>query len=426
VGVHPVRQLVEHRSPAENPALTRTDPAQPSEVAGSETWVSSAGRLWGRHRDAIVDATVAFLVSRIIFHTVAVLAILTIPEYAGDQYTPRNFETHPLIDASLRWDSGWYVDIARDGYAWTGEGEESVAFFPVFPMMLRGLWFFLPDSLHYLSAVLLNHALFFVALLLVWVYAARFGGRPVAQRTLILMSIFPTAFFFNAVYTEALFVILAAAALLALHRLNFALAGAIGFLASLARPTGVLLAIPFALQLWRQRSAGWRNLVKPAASGVLIPAGLGLYMLFLAVQFGRPLGFLEVQEAWGHVQMSPITAIIDSFRYLLETETRDIYYVMGGVNTFLTVWALVMAFVIIRSDSLGASFAFAAILVPLAAGVESMPVVSMGRYVLVLFPLFIPLARWAASWSIQALLLAAFLPTHVILLALFVRWYWVV
>jgi hypothetical protein len=85
-----------------------------------------------------------------------------------------------------------------------------------------------------------------------------------------------------------------------------------------------------------------------------------------------------------------------------------------------------MAFVIIRSDSLGASFAFAAILVPLAAGVESMPVVSMGRYVLVLFPLFIPLARWATNWSIQALLIAAFLPTHVVLLALFVRWYWVV
>jgi hypothetical protein len=387
---------------------------------------AAAKQLWCQHRGMIIDAGIAFVVSRVIFYTTAVVAMFTIPEYAGDDYTPRDFETHPLVDASLRWDAGWYIDIARDGYEWTGEGEESVAFFPLFPLLLRGLWVALPDQLFYVSSVLLAHLLFFVALMLVWVYAARFGGRVVAQRTLLLFAIFPTAFFFNAVYTEALFVILSALILLALHRSTFLAAGIAGFLASLTRPTGVMLAIPYAIQLWKHRSEGWRAIAARAWPGVLIPAGLGLYMLYLAVQFGRPFGFLQVQEAWGHVQMSPIRALVDSFRYLLETETRDIYYVMGGVNTFLTIWALVMAFVIIRSDSLGASFAFAAILVPLAAGVESMPVVSMGRYVLVLFPLFVPLARWAANWSVQALLVAVFLPSHVLLAALFVRWYWVV
>jgi hypothetical protein len=109
-----------------------------------------------------------------------------------------------------------------------------------------------------------------------------------------------------------------------------------------------------------------------------------------------------------------------------EESSKTLFYVMGAVNTFLTVWALVMAFVIIRSDSLGSSFAFGAILMPLVAGVESMPVVSMARYVLVLFPLFIPLAQLARNWSIQMLLVAIFLPTHIMLLALFVRWYWVV
>ncbi len=374
----------------------------------------------------LTDAAVAFAVSRIIFYSVAIIAIFTIPEYTGDDYTPRDFETHPLIDASMRWDAGWYVDIARDGYEWDGEGEASVAFFPLFPMLLKAALVVIPDSFLYLFAVLLNHAIFFVALLPVWLYAYRFGGRPVAQRTLLFLCLFPTGFFFNAVYTEALFLLVSATALLALHRSNYLVAGAAGFLTSLTRPSGVLLGLPFLIQLWRDRTDDWRASVVRGWPIVLIPTGLFVYMGYLWYAFGRPLAFVEVQDAWGHVQMLPTTAIIDSFRYLLETETRDVFFVMGAVNTFLTVWALVMAFVIIRSDSLGSSFALGAIMMPLVAGVESMPVVSMARYVLILFPLFIPLAIWARNWSIHSLILAAFLPTHVMLLALFVRWYWVV
>jgi Gpi18-like mannosyltransferase len=383
-------------------------------------------RIWQQHGPMLTDVALAFAVSRIIFYTVVIFAIFTVPEYTGDEYTPRDFETHPLIDASLRWDAGWYIDIARDGYEWTGAGEESVAFFPLFPMLLKAMLLLIPDSLLYLFAVVLNHAIFFVALLPVWLYAHRFGGRPVAQRTLLLLCLFPTAFFFNAVYTEALFLLVSAIALLAIHKSNFVVAGAIGFLTSLTRPTGVLLSFPFLIQLWRERTSDWRQSVRRGWPIVLVPAGLFAYMMYLWAAFGRPLGFLEVQEAWGHVQMLPTTAIIESFRYLIETEVRDIFWVMGAVNTLLTVWALVMAFVIVRSDSIGSSFAFAAVLMPLAAGVESMPVVSMARYVLVLFPLFIPLAIWAKNWSIQALIIAAFLPAHVMLLALFVRWYWVV
>jgi Gpi18-like mannosyltransferase len=383
-------------------------------------------RIWQQHGPILTDAALAFAVSRIIFYTVAIIAIFTVPEYTGDEYTPRDFETHPLIDASLRWDSGWYIDIARDGYEWTGAGEESVAFFPLFPMLLKAMLLLIPDSLLYLFAVLLNHAIFFVALLPVWLYAFRFGGRPVAQRTLLLLCLFPTAFFFNAVYTEALFLLVSAIALLALQKSNFVVAGAVGFLTSLTRPTGVLLSFPFLIQLWRERTSDLRQSVLRGWPIVLVPSGLLVYMAYLWAAFGRPLGFLEVQEAWGHVQMLPTTAIIESFRYLIETEVRDVFWVMGAVNTLLTLWALVMAFIIVRSDSIGSSFAFAAVLMPLAAGVESMPVVSMARYVLVLFPLFIPLAIWAKNWSIQALIIAAFLPTHVMLLALFVRWYWVV
>jgi hypothetical protein len=374
----------------------------------------------------LADVAAAFLLSRVIFYSVAVLSLFTIPEYVGPAYSPISTSAHPLIDASWRWDAGWYRHIAEVGYSRTGEGQESVAFFPLFPMLLRAVVFVAPDSALLPLGVALNHLIFLSALPLVWLYAEHHGGRAVAQRTLLLLCIYPTAVFFSAVYTEAFFLLLSAAALLAIQRQRFALAGVAGFLASLTRPTGILLTIPYVLQVWRARAAGLRQLASRAWPLGLIPAGLMLYMTYLWSRFGEPLAFLRVQEAWGKERVSPVTALLDSFVYLATTETRDMFYAMTGINTGLVVWALVMTAITFRSDSLGATFALSAVLVPLASGGEWAPTVSMGRYVLVLFPLLIPLARWAVNGWVHALLIAAFLPTNVILTALFVRWYWVV
>ena len=35
------------------------------------------------------------------------------------------------------WDSGWYFDIAQRGYYWSASGQSSLAFFPLYPMLMR-------------------------------------------------------------------------------------------------------------------------------------------------------------------------------------------------------------------------------------------------------------------------------------------------
>jgi hypothetical protein len=43
------------------------------------------------------------------------------------------------LDAWFKLDSGWYYSIAANGYYFDPSGESSVAFFPTYPMVVRGL-----------------------------------------------------------------------------------------------------------------------------------------------------------------------------------------------------------------------------------------------------------------------------------------------
>ena len=45
----------------------------------------------------------------------------------------------PLARAWARWDSGWYVSIARNGYTYGAGNQSPVAFFPGYPLTIRAL-----------------------------------------------------------------------------------------------------------------------------------------------------------------------------------------------------------------------------------------------------------------------------------------------
>ncbi|WP_274517012.1 mannosyltransferase family protein, partial [Nitrolancea hollandica] len=247
---------------------------------GSHRAVSPAGiapgqdtfrRTWEGIRTVLVDVTVVFLLSRLLFYGAALLAPYLVPAYAGDSYEPWHTGASTLIDASWRWDSAWYGDIMRQGY----DDGQRVAFFPLYPLLVRGLLVVLPDGWLYFLGAMVNHVLFAAALVLVWLYAASLGGPAIARRTIIWLSLFPTAFFFSSAYSESLFLLLGAGTLLCLQRGRFAAAGLAGALATLTRPTGVILAVPCLVDLIRRREIDWRRGLLPL---LLIPMGIASYM----------------------------------------------------------------------------------------------------------------------------------------------------
>src|SRR5262245_41772623 len=54
-------------------------------------------------------------------------------------FRSRLLPSNPWLDGWVRWDSMWYRDIALRGYFFTPGEESSVAFFPVYPLLIRAL-----------------------------------------------------------------------------------------------------------------------------------------------------------------------------------------------------------------------------------------------------------------------------------------------
>ena len=170
-------------------------------------------------------------------------------------------------------DGEHYVNVAESDYA-----QDSPAFFPLYPLLMRlvATLFGGPVSREALSVygVLISLIAFLFALYFVYRIAEEGWGARVAQGTVLALAFFPTSFFFNAVYTESLFLALSAGAVWAARvRKDLLLASALAGLATATRSVGVLLLIPLVAEWSDRQEYGWR-----AVYLALVPSGLVAYM----------------------------------------------------------------------------------------------------------------------------------------------------
>lgn len=383
-------------------------------------------------RTMLVSVTSAFLVSRLIFYATALFATTYVPALS----TP--LADSPLIDVSWQWDGAWYATIIQHGYSWRPGVESNVAFFPLFPMMVRGVASIFNGTSFYTLGVLMNNVIFFLALIAVWTYAQAKAGAQVAARTVLLVSLFPTAFFFSAAYSEPVFLLASAMSLGALHRREFLFAGGAGLFASLARPTGVLLVIPYVLELMRDRrsTAGIRSSLTKFFPALLIPLGVGLYVLYLGVEFGEPLAFAKAQAGWGRELTFPLLSLGRAAAAIFAAQPHELVFYMNLLNVVASVAFLGIGAAMWRDDRPAAAFVVVATLVylmnPVGPGSadwdpwQGNSIQSLSRYVVTLFPAFVPMARWAGSQTARWTgLCALFVTLHVLLAALFMRGHYV-
>jgi hypothetical protein len=322
--------------------------------------------------------------------------------------TPRVSFPLPLMDHWFHWDSMWYIQIARHGYAWSGWGTQSpTAHFPLFSLLIRdfSLATFLPDKV---VAMLLSNGCFMLALLVLYRLCRReFGDEKLARRTVLYLTIFPTAFFFFAPYSESLFLLLEVAAFDALRRGRWWYAGLWGALAAVTRAPGILLALPFCWEYVAQhrRHAGgappvptpvWRRIA--ARAGVLglalIPAALGAYMLALQRITGDPLAFVHHAADWQRAPTWPWQTLADSVAALRAAPPDSFFAAHNMIE--LTGVALFVVLIVGGLRVLPPSFSLycaAYLLFVLATPTQtSLPLTSVSRYLVVLFPAFIVLS----------------------------------
>ncbi|MDP9412201.1 MAG: glycosyltransferase family 39 protein [Actinomycetota bacterium] len=385
-----------------------------------------AGRVW-------IFVLVVFAASRLLFMGVGALAAAYLPqaEPAGDPLGPSGF-----LSYWAHWDGAWYSQIATEGY---GErSPESTAFFPLYPVLLR-FGSALPGG-PALWGVLISLLCTALALFFVYRIAERLFDARAARAATLALAFFPTAFFLNAVYTEALFLALTAGAVWAAGvRRDLLLAGVFGALAAATRNVGVLLMIPLLFEWMRQRREfGRRGLLGVA----LVPMGLAGYALFLWMRFGEPLLFARQQRAyWEREPTSPLTTAGDAWRsagegmkYVLDPSTLFLSTsatpALDASNAFnlafLAVFLVVMVagFVVLPPGL--SLYTFLIVLLPVLTPAPRFPLMSMPRFVLGAFPVFLVLG-YLLSRSRPTLVLWLLLGSGagVALTALFTSWRWV-
>jgi hypothetical protein len=387
-------------------------------------------------RPSVAAAARAFLATRPAVFLVALFAVLTIGLSAKPGFV---LSREPLYNLPARFDAGWYGDIALDGYTWdhTFQRQRNIAFFPALPMLMRpaGVVFGMNDStvprerrmLRALwGGVVISLAAFLWALYYVARLTTDLVGAEYADAATLLLAAYPFALFYNAPYTESLFLLGAAGASYHFMRGQWIASSCFGLLVGLTRPNGcfvsVLLGI-LALAEWRglktpphngSRAIGMR-LVTAAMPGI----GMLIFTAYLYKLTGVWFAWARSHEAWGRSYQG-LGPFVTAFGWLRD---EPLLQVIGNIpfntlNAAGVLFALALTYPVFRRLGLAwGVFVLVNVVPPLFAG----GVLSMGRITATLFPLFLALAAILPRQSVPGWI-AAFAVGQGLCAALFFTW----
>jgi hypothetical protein len=360
-----------------------------------------------------------------------------------------------LLSPLARWDAAWYLDIAATGYA---DEVARTAFFPLYPLLVRGVGELgggSPGAL-LIAAFAVSLGAFLGALALFWRLVALELGRPLARPALLLLAVFPGALYFGAPYSESLFLLASVGAVYAARTGRFAPAGACAGAAAATRSAGILLLVPLAiLYLWGPRSDRPPDHARPSlrprhplrpdfAWLLLAPLGIAAYAGYLELAEGHGLAFLEVQDAWHRDFAGPLggvwdglVAAVDGARQLLSGSREPVYFQQAGGDPFRVASMNVMLFaflafalaacvgVLRRLPAAYGAYTVAALALPLSFPVGPQPLMSLPRFLAVLFPIFMWLALVCEERRVTDRVAAASALGLGLFTAQFATWHWI-
>jgi hypothetical protein len=443
-------------------------------LSGVRATGAARGRLTWLER--ILDGAISFPVVVGVIHLLIVQVAASLAFRFGTSYStsaPYNVEcannpnlpqcsleaplgglTQDIVGPFRLWDGLWYKLIAQEGY---GFRDALAAFWPLYPWSMRVAHELLGIS-YDLAGYLISNISFIIALILLYRLVSEDFEQEVARRTLWAIALFPTSFFFSAVYTESLFLMLAVGALLAARRGNWWVAGIVGLLAAITRSYGVLLLVPFAilfLQQYRFNVLRWFPNAIPAALPALGPIIFGWRLASLDQPWADFWLFKDVQEQWARRSAMPwetlqwsfsnsphgeelgvragadwswVGDLFDSFSW--ETFTSSAFRERVGNSDTLELVAtlLFLGLAVIGLKVLPlymSAFLIPGLVIPLFQPSGVHVLMSMPRFGLTLFPIFVVMALLSRNRRV-ALPVAAVSTVMLVLLTMqFANWYWV-
>jgi hypothetical protein len=347
-----------------------------------------------------VSPAATLVLVRVAYWALAAAALVWAPAPArrliGSAYDPA---TDHLFRTFSQWDARWFLQISLHGYE---EVPQAAAFFPLYPALVHGLSWVTGSEL--VAGVLLSLAAGAVAAWVLAELARPLLGRHAARDAVLYLALYPIGFVLTSLYSDGLFLALAAGAFLAATRGRPIAAGVLGGLATGTRLLGLALLPALVLVLWRGRDA--RSLARLAPL-LLIPAAVGLYALYLDWRLGDPWAFTSAQADWNREAslLGPLEGLRDAVlaagrgaRDLLDMPAAGPGHEqrVGLWNvSHLALLAVALWLTWVAWTRLGAGlglYSATTLAIALSAPAEGFPLVSLPRFLLADFPLFLALA----------------------------------
>ncbi len=380
----------------------------------------------------VIIPLIAFMLSRLLIFAVGLASDTMLPTDPGHWVAAPDSQ---FLSMWAKWDSQYYDDIATNGY-WFSPGQQSnVAFFPVYPLLMRVTAPLTGKSV-ILAGFILSNLAFLGSLVFFYLLTELELDADSAKRAVFYLAFFPTSFFFNCVYTESTFLLFSLATMYFARRHQWFPAALMGMLASATRNLGVLL---WALVMWEWlREQGWTlKTIHKKESWVslwhgfqqhwfdlfiiaIIPLGLLVYMYFLRANFERPFAFIETQAAWGRVNIGPLAVISKNVKVLMDGVINKGWLTNLWNTATLLLFLALIPFIWIRLGEGYAIYVLIMLLVPAASATGSMI-----RYVLTAFPAFMLLGWWGRRESVDRSLMSSFAVLLGMFVTIFVNWVFV-
>jgi hypothetical protein len=305
------------------------------------------------------------------------------PCFAADPETIRHADGFDFLLTGVwqRNDACAYERIAQTSYR---ANDGAVAFFPLYPLLMRfaGLAF----GGHLTAGGLLVSAFAYIAAMIgMWRLVRDDFGEQVAGRAVLYLSIFPTAIFLFAPYTEALFLALTVWTLLLARRGSWLAAAPLAFLAGLTRTQGVLLALPLAWEFFSQWRAG-RCRPQAALVTILPLVSFTAFALYAKVVSGYTP--FSAQQLWGVQNRAPWDVLRASWLYIRTKgdPVEALNLIMFGLAVGLIVSG------VRRLPLTYLLYALPHLLTIVIRENGRTPLQSTSRYLLIVFPIMVVLA----------------------------------
>ncbi len=330
-----------------------------------------------------------------------------------------------LLQKCFHMDALHYRNIVLNGYAFDVHRKSPVAFFPLYPLLARGVMLVTGCPVEVALLLVANLALLGAFIAFAYYARLRFANMSDAWigGCVMLLAAWPTGFFAHMAYAEGLLLLLMLLVFIGMERswpmLVLALLTA---LATATRPVGIALLVPMVMHVFQrypsaaQRCLAWLVYVPIGLSGLLV------YMAFLAGAFDDPLAFARTQEHWtmGHKSKELQQKLISLFtfepvwgawsegsvHYWKQHDTlpwyssmifmNPIYFLIAVLSLFLGVWFR-------KLNSKEWMLGFLLVAIPYLTRAYEMSMGSMGRFVSVIFPMFFSLTVILAAlpWLVR-------------------------